>query len=109
MHVVTPGGDFEVLTYRTSDYGAYFRLLAGEMDTFLGDPGETYPERVSHCDYCRWWVDCEQRRRGDDHLCYVAGISRGQIENLRALGVERLAQLATLDPVPKPAQGSQEH
>ena len=108
MHVVTPGRDFESLEYRVDDYGAYFRLLAGQMDAFLADPARTYPERVPHCDYCAWWPDCEKRRRGDDHLCYVAGISRGQIESLRAEGIERLADLATLDPVPTPSRGAQE-
>ncbi len=108
MHVVTPGRDFESLEYRVDDYGAYFRLLAGQMDAFLANPARTYPERVPRCDYCAWWPDCEKRRRGDDHLCYVAGISRGQIESLRAEGIERLADLATLDPVPTPSRGSQE-
>ena len=78
MHVVTPGRDFEPQSYRVEDYGAYFRLLAGQMNNFLGDPGSTYPERVSNCDYCAWWLDCEKRRRDDDHLCYVAGISAGR-------------------------------
>ena len=107
MHVVTPGRDFEPLSYRIDDFGAYFRLLAGQMGTFLGDPEATYPERVPHCDYCTWWPDCEKRRRGDDHLCYVAGISRGQIESLRELDVDRLEDLAMLDPVPAPSRGSQ--
>ncbi len=107
MHVVTPGRDFKSLEYRVDDYGAYFRLLAGQMDTFLSDPATTYPERVSHCDYCAWWLDCEKRRRGDDHLCYVAGISRGQIESLREQGIDRLEDLATLDRVPPPYRGSQ--
>ena len=65
-------------------------------------PGETYPEMVSHCDYCGWWSECEKRRRGDDHLCYVAGISGAQIKSLRALGIQRLAELAVLDPVLAP-------
>ena len=107
MHVVTPGRDFKPLSYRVEDYGAYFRLLAGQMDAFLKEPVSTYPERVSHCDYCVWWPDCEKRRRKDDHLCYVAGISRGQIESLRAEGIDCLADLATLDPVPNPPRGSQ--
>ena len=106
MHVVTPGRDFAPLSYRVDEYAAYFRLLSGEMRTFLSAPWETYPERVASCDYCPWWVDCEQRRRNDDHLCYVAGISRGQIEGLRSVGVERLADLAVLDPVPDPPRGS---
>lgn len=107
MHVVTPGRDFAPVSYRVAEYAAYFRLLSAEMRTFLDDRPKTYPEPVSHCDYCPWWVGCEERRRNDDHLGYVAGISRGQVENLRAFGVNRLADLAVLDPVPKPARGSQ--
>ena len=107
MHVVTPGTDFAPVSYRVAEYAAYFRLLSADMRTFLDDRPETYPEPVSHCDYCPWWVGCEQRRRGDDHLGYVAGISRGQIESLRAIGVDSLADLAVLDPVPKPSRGSQ--
>ena len=107
MHVVTPGRDFAPVSYRVAEYAAYFRLLSVEMCTFLDAPPETYPEPVASCDYCPWWVGCEQRRRGDDHLGYVAGISRGQIESLRAFGVNRLAGLADLDPVPKPPRGSQ--
>ncbi len=106
MHVVTPGRDFAPLSYRVDEYAAYSRLLSGEMRTFLDDRPETYPERVADCDYCAWWVGCEKRRRRDDHLCYVAGISRGQIESLRTFGVERLADLAGLEPVPDPPRGS---
>ena len=106
MHVVTPATGFEPTSYRVDDYGAYFRLLERDIDQFLAGPGETYPELVSHCDYCAWWSACEARRRGDDHLCYVAGISGAQIKSLRALGIEQLAQLAALDPVPVPPQGS---
>ena len=108
MHVVTPGRGFEPQSYRAEEYGAYFRLLAGQMDSFLGDPRATYPERVPHCDYCAWWPDCEKRRRDDDNLCYVAGISRRQIESLRAIDVQRLEDLAALDPVPSPERGSVE-
>ncbi len=74
MHVVTPATGFEPTSYRVDDFGAYYRLLERDIDQFLAGPGETYPEMVSHCDYCGWWSECEVRRRGDDHLCYVAGV-----------------------------------
>ena len=66
MYVVTPASEYEPLAYRTSDYSAYFRLLGAGIGEFVSDPGETYPELVSHCDYCAWWSECEKRRRGDD-------------------------------------------
>ena len=108
MHVVTPGNDFTPLSYRVDEYAAYAGLLSQDLLGFSCQPGETYPEKVSYCDYCSWSADCEERRRGDDHLCYVAGISTTQIKSLRTLGVDRLAQLAALDPVPEPSQGSRD-
>jgi uncharacterized protein len=106
MYVVTPGTNFEPAAYRIDDYAAYFRLLERDIDQFIAHPDKTYPELISHCDLCAWWAECEQRRRGDDHLCYVAGISRSQIKNLRTLGVERLADLAKLKEIPNLRQGS---
>ena len=108
MHVVTPATKFEPMSYRVDDFGAYFRLLERDIEQFLTKPSETYPEMVSHCDYCAWWSECEARRRDDDNLCYVAGISRVQIKDLQALGINQLGQLATLDPVPCPPHGSKE-
>ena len=108
MHVVPPGTGFEQVSYRVDDFGAYFRLLEHSIDEFLTQPAKTYPELVSHCDYCAWWAACEARRRGDDHLCYVAGISRTQIKTLRAQGIEKLAELAALEVVPEPSHGSRE-
>src|SRR5688572_17857425 len=35
MHVVTPGTDFEPVSYRVDDFGAYFRLLERGIDGFL--------------------------------------------------------------------------
>ena len=108
MHVVAPTNGFEPISYRTDDYAAYFRLLEQNIAQFLDGSNETYPETVSHCDYCGWWSQCENRRRDDDHLCYVAGISNSQIKSLGTLGIERLAELAALDPVPRPGRGSRE-
>ena len=108
MHVVTPGTDFERESHRVDDYAAYFRLLDRDIERFLAQPVDTYPEMVQQCDYCSWWSQCDERRRDDDHLCYVAGISSGQIKTLRTLQVERLAQLAVLQDVPEPSRGSRE-
>ncbi|MBT2989959.1 MAG: TM0106 family RecB-like putative nuclease [Candidatus Thiodiazotropha sp. (ex Ctena orbiculata)] len=108
MYVVTPGTDFKPVEYRIDDYSAYFRLLERGIGQFITDPDETYPDLVSHCDLCAWWSECEKRRRGDDHLCYVAGISNSQIKGLRALDVERLADLAKIEEIPDPPQGSKE-
>lgn len=107
MYVVTPNSKNLSIAYRTDDYAAYFRLLQREITKFLDTPDETYPEPVSHCDFCNWWTECEIRRRDDDHLGYVAGITTSQIESLRELGINRLAELANISPVPTPSKGSQ--
>ena len=108
MHVMTPGSNLEALSYRAHEYAAYFRFLVRSVGEFVVMPPDTYPEMVSHCEYCAWWSNCEERRRRDDHLCYVAGLSGLQMKSLHAIGVERLADLAALDPVPQPPQGSRE-
>src|SRR5260370_41782714 len=53
-----------------------------------------YPEAVPHCDVCRWLRECDEQRRGDDHLSLVAGIRRQQREQLVAWGTETMAKLA---------------
>jgi predicted RecB family nuclease len=46
-------------------------------------------------------VHCEGRRRADDHLSFVAGISKWQITELKTRGVGTTAGLAAL-PLPMP-------
>ncbi|MES9822720.1 MAG: TM0106 family RecB-like putative nuclease, partial [Candidatus Thiodiazotropha sp.] len=108
MHVVMPGVGYEPETYRADDYGAYFRLLERGLEAFVEVPDETYPDPVSHCDLCAWWSECESRRRGDDHLCYVAGIGGSQIAALREMGIDRLSTLAQQEELPAPSHGSKE-
>lgn len=115
FHVVSPGPDFPVHTYRWAEYAAYFRAVRRRMTTLLARGAErlleeTYPEPVEHCDICRWWKRCNARRRADDHLCFVAGAGRAQRTELKARGVTTLAAAAALPvPVPfRPVRGSVE-
>ena len=55
-----------------------------------------------------WWDACEQRRRTDDHLCYIAGISGGQIAALREQGIDSLTDFARANEVARPSRGSLE-
>jgi predicted RecB family nuclease len=109
MYVVTPGSGFEPQRYRTADFSAYYRLAKSGLGQFLDmdTSGGTYPEPNEHCDLCAWRVPCDQRRRGDDHLCLVAGITKIQMNELRAREVTTLATLAQV-PLPlawKPDRG----
>ncbi|MEQ9247220.1 MAG: TM0106 family RecB-like putative nuclease, partial [Nitratireductor sp.] len=112
MYVIAPWSDFEPQRYRFADYGAYFRQVKHRLLRSAAEPGaeETYPDPIAHCDICRWRDACDKRRRDDDHLCLVAGISKLQINELKARGIATLQNLAELAlPLPwKPDRGSVE-
>src|SRR5690606_14964151 len=65
---------------RTDDYFAYYQQAKAALEGFVAFSGtnEPYPEPCEHCAICAWWKDCEERRRKDDHLSLVAGITRRQ-------------------------------
>ena len=109
MYVVAPWSEFQPQQYRFADFAAYFRKVKRALATTLrAGPAPTYPDPIPHCEICRWREICNKRRRDDDHLCLVAGISKVQIGELTAKGiatVEDLAQMA-LPVVWKPERGS---
>lgn len=112
MYVVAPWSDFEPQKYRFADYAAYFRKVKRSLLTALAEKAaeETYPDPIEHCDICRWREACDKRRRDDDHLCLVAGISKLQINELKQRGIATVKGLAGM-PVPlewKPERGSAE-
>ena len=91
LHVALGGSARETVSLRVDDYMAYYRrvkadFLAGADAGAAGPPAypptNTYPEPVEHCDVCRWWADCSDRRRADDDLSLVAGISSRQRRGL---------------------------
>jgi predicted RecB family nuclease len=89
----------EPLRLRSADYLAYHRRVRERFEDFIGGARpEPYPEPVEHCDICRWWKTCEERRRADDHPSLVAGITRRQRDRLALAGVSTAAALAELEP-----------
>lgn len=90
--------DIEPLELRTGDYFHYYQGAKKRLGEFVSDPArrEPYPEPCEFCDVCEWWRTCEQRRRKDDHLSLVAGITRRQRGKLEGAGVTQLVQLARL-------------
>jgi hypothetical protein len=98
MYVIVPWSDLEPQCYRFADYGAYFRQVKNGLAEGLaeGDAEGTYPDPIAHCDICRWDEACDKRRRDDDHLCLVAGISKLQIVELKTHGVATLKDLAAM-------------
>jgi uncharacterized protein len=103
MQVVTPGCGFEPEKYRMAAYAAYYRQVRAALEQSLAvtDQEPTYPNPKDHCDICRWRRDCDARRRRDDHLCLVAGISATQISELSRHNIATLTGLAHL-PLPLP-------
>lgn len=96
MYVKHPRGTEE---YRVLDYIAYYRVIKKNFLRAIKDPLETYPDPVSHCDVCNWWTECNKTRRDDDHLQFVAGLGKTQLQELRLQGINKLEDLANL-PVP---------
>lgn len=107
LHVVLGGSAGGLRTLRVADYMAYYRAARARFDVAVGPqapaaaypPGDSYPEPVDHCEVCRWRVVCELRRRDDDHLSLVAGISRRQRHALVDRGIATLQALGEL-PLP---------
>jgi predicted RecB family nuclease len=101
MYVALGGSARAVERLRVDDFMAYYRA---SRDRFLAAMGEeavfppvgTYPQPVDHCDVCRWAIECAGRRRADDHLSLVAGISSRQRRALEERSVTTLVGLGQL-------------
>ena len=116
MGVVKPGDParaeaFELENFRCADFRAYYRLAKGALaETVRSEPLNTYPDPVEHCSICRWWKECDKRRRDDDHLSLIASIRSMHISELQRQEITTLAQFAGRNtPLPvKPERGSME-
>jgi predicted RecB family nuclease len=113
VFVVTPDPVAPIHQYRVEDYAAYFRLIRKRfLETLrLGHEeirARHYPEPVDVCDMCQWFARCRARRRADDHLSFVAGMSRLHRTELVASGFETLTKTAAMPlPVPfNPSRGA---
>ena len=109
--VVSPGRFDRPERFRTTDYLAFARRIERELTQAVegalrAEPAA--PEPVNECDICRWWSRCDERRRGADHLAFVAGISRLQRRELGRLGIGTLTALAgaALPFEPAPQRGA---
>jgi uncharacterized protein len=110
MHVVAPWSGFVPVSYRVPEYSSYYRKVRSGLAAYLAESPATatYPHPNANCDVCSWRVACDKRRREDDHLSLVAGISSLQMAELNAHGISTVAALAGT-PLPiewQPARGS---
>ena len=109
-YVVAPWSNYEPQKFRMDDYSAFYRRVRQSLEEFVEAPSSDldYPEPKDHCDICGWRANCEARRRTDDHLCLVAGISKLQTNELRSQGINTVSELGAM-PLPlawKPERGS---
>ena len=112
MWVIPPGNDFAGEQYRFAEFAAYYRFVKQKiLDLIATEAKEkTYPEPVEHCNICRWFKECDAKRRGDDHLSLVAGIRRYQREQLIEWKRPTVVKLAEM-PIPlaaRPERGSRD-
>ena len=105
MHLALGNEDF--FAFKVKDFAAYERQTRRRMEEVLGagPPADLYPEPVEHCATCRWSELCAGRRRQDDDLSLVAGMTTGQRRALKAAGIATrrgfavLAELSRLERV----------
>ncbi|MGC9963704.1 MAG: TM0106 family RecB-like putative nuclease, partial [Acidimicrobiales bacterium] len=82
MHLALGNGEFA--HFKVKEFAAYERQTRAMLQEFAaGDAGETppsapSPEPVEHCANCRWAPTCSARRRNDDDLSLVAGVTSRQ-------------------------------
>lgn len=94
FHIVT--GDTLVHRHRLAEYSAYFRHVRRKFEERMAAEKKpsTYPDPVEHCRVCRWYGECAERRRADDHLSRVAGMTRSYTKALVSGGLPTLTSLA---------------
>src|SRR5215472_9426112 len=112
LWVVPPGKGFTGERYRVSEYAAYYRYVRERLRNAVREEAQekTYPEPVEHCNICKWFRECDARRRADDHLSLVADIRRQQRDQFEEWNAGTMAKLAAL-PIPlkeRPRHGSKE-
>ena len=93
MHLVL--GDGREEAFRRVEFQYTLSNAKGRYLEFIGSGAKgTAGEPCSACGYCGWRDHCESLWEEADHLSLVAGISRGQIDKLRAAGIDSVEALA---------------
>jgi predicted RecB family nuclease len=106
MHIEKPDGRS---TFRVDEYMAYFRLAKKRLVEAIEDENFTgYPEPITHCDICNWFLYCNKKRRQDDHLGFIANMGKSQIKEVRRQNIFTLKDMAQAPyPLPfKPSRGN---
>jgi predicted RecB family nuclease len=94
--VVVLGSGSDTEKFAAPHYLAYFRKVKRDFEEAYKSSSDTYPEPVELCDVCAWFTHCDRQRRADDHLSFVAGITRLQRNELSLRQIDTMARLASL-------------
>ncbi|HEX4447166.1 MAG TPA: TM0106 family RecB-like putative nuclease, partial [Polyangiaceae bacterium] len=101
VHLVLGGPGRPVAPYQVAKFAPYYRQVRRQFLERVGNAAapafpvtDPYPDPVEHCDVCDWSPLCEQRRRADDHVSLVAGISRTQRKALHERAITTLTGLS---------------
>lgn len=97
-HVHVALGTGERQSFRTTEYGAYYRRAQSRLVGALEAQPTTYPWPCEHCSICDWRRECHARLVKDDNLVLVAGLGRSQADRLAEAGMDTLAALGTASP-----------
>ena len=108
MHLALGNGEF--VPFKVKDFAAYERQTRRRLVEVLGagPPAGLYPEPVEHCAICRWSELCAGRRRADDDLSLIAGMTTGQRRALKAAGIATRRGFAGLAELPRLNRVSQD-
>src|SRR6266702_1660508 len=101
MHLALGHGEFA--SFKVDHFAAYERQTRRRLEAAIGgDPAaEVYPEPVEHCAICRWRDMCRERRRTDDDLSLVSGMTTGQRRALKGAGISTRRGFAGLANLPR--------
>lgn len=107
--IVMPGNPFKIEDFSFSDFKAYYSFVKNNFAAAIASNVPTYPDPVEHCNICNWWEICNAQRRKDDHLTFVAGLRKAQIQELSFQAIGTLEAFAIAENVKAPMRGSLEN
>jgi predicted RecB family nuclease len=96
-----------VESFQVREFAAYERQTRRLLDEFItvGSDGtsvdQLYPEPVEQCAICRWSDECGKKRRGDDDLSLVAGMTAHQRSGMKSVGISTRRHFAATGFLPK--------
>jgi predicted RecB family nuclease len=105
MHLALGTGALE--SFQVKEFAAYERQTRRLLDEFMtvGSDGtsvdDLYPEPVEQCAICRWSGECTKKRRADDDLSLVAGMTTHQRSGMKSVGISARRQFAATDSLPE--------